>query len=162
MNDLLERFEAKYIPVPWTGCWIWIGALNSKGYGNISEGGGQSAKIKLASRVSWELFKGPIPEGQNVLHHCDQTWCVNPDHLFLGSFTDNMLDMYEKGRHIRKGPIAFGVNNSRTKLTDDDVRAILASQENNCALGRQYHVAPQTIHKIKIGIRRNRLLDSMS
>lgn len=76
-------------------CWIWIGGLNSKGYGCLSVEG----KIESASHVSWELNFGPIPDGFDVLHKCDTPRCVNPDHLFLGTHTDNMQDKVKKGRH---------------------------------------------------------------
>jgi hypothetical protein len=52
--------------------------------------------------LAWEVFRGEIPDGMYVCHHCDNTKCINPEHLFLGTQTDNMIDMTIKGRHIRK------------------------------------------------------------
>lgn len=75
------------------GCWVWDSANNYK-YGKIRRG----EKIVSVHRLSWELYRGPIPEGFHVLHSCDVTLCVNPEHLFLGTHGDNMRDMKEKGR----------------------------------------------------------------
>jgi len=75
--------------------------------------------MKRAHRVAWELKKGrPIPDGQCVLHHCDNPLCVNPDHLFDGTHADNVRDRDGKNRQAR------GVQHGQSKLTDDDVRQI--------------------------------------
>lgn len=75
------------------GCWLWRGALDDKGYGRIKIAKG----MRLAHRISWLLKKGPIGD-LNVLHKCDNPACVNPDHLFLGTHSDNMKDCWAKGR----------------------------------------------------------------
>ena len=96
VTSLMEKFESKYIPEPMSGCWLWIGANSGKGgYGQISING----RIKRAHRVSWELHRGFIPEGMLVCHHCDTPPCVNPDHLFVGTYSDNTIDSVKKGRH---------------------------------------------------------------
>ena len=95
---ILERFEAKYVPEPNTGCWLWIGASDDrpgKGYGFIRFRG---RKNWSAHRVSYTLFRGEIPEGMHVCHSCDTPACVNPDHLWLGTNQDNQLDKSIKGR----------------------------------------------------------------
>jgi len=84
------------------GCLEWVGPVNPGGYGYASFDG----KSQLAHRVSWELANGPIPDGLDVCHHCDNPPCCEteptdafPDgHLFLGTDLDNMRDMYAKGR----------------------------------------------------------------
>ena len=88
-----ERFREKYIKLSKDKCWLWT-ACTFRGYGRIRDGG----KFALAHRVSWEIHKGPIPEGMGVCHKCDVPGCVNPDHLFLGTQKDNMSDAREKGR----------------------------------------------------------------
>lgn len=79
------------------GCWGWSGATTS-GYGVLTRGR-RGEGFVLAHRLSWELHRGPIPDGLFVLHKCDVPECSNPDHLFLGTQTDNMSDCRKKGRH---------------------------------------------------------------
>lgn len=75
------------------GCWCWTGYTDGR-YGLISIKG----KEEKAHRASYSHFKGPIPEGMVVRHRCDNTKCINPDHLVLGTQFDNMRDMVERGR----------------------------------------------------------------
>ncbi len=91
---LEQRFWPK---VEKTGtCWVWQGATDSHGYGQIHE---EPRGHSQAHRVSWELAYGPIPEGLDVLHCCDNPPCVRPTHLFLGTQLDNNLDAINKGRN---------------------------------------------------------------
>jgi hypothetical protein len=77
------------------GCWLWGASIKTTGYGQFFRG----PRIEKAHRVSYELTHGPIPEGLYVLHRCDVRACVRPDHLFLGTISDNSRDMIYKGRH---------------------------------------------------------------
>lgn len=89
--EVIERHIER---VPFSGCWIWTGALKGKGYANT----GTYRNTQRGHRVTWELRNGPIPKGLMVLHRCDVRCCVNPDHLFLGTARDNILDAIAKGR----------------------------------------------------------------
>ena len=93
-----ERFEEKYIPEPMSGCWLWIGGTNEHGYGIIGLGKRGFGNIK-AHRASWKLYVGELAEDIDVCHKCDNPYCVNPQHLFLGTHKINMSDMCKKGRH---------------------------------------------------------------
>lgn len=95
LSGALQAFiENRSMPIPFAGCWIWTGACGGDGYGNTTVDGKQIG----AHRLSWTAFRGPIPAGIHVLHHCDISSCVNPDHLWLGTHADNMADRSRKGR----------------------------------------------------------------
>lgn len=96
--DLHSRFEAKFIPEPNSGCWLWVGSTIPDGYGYFSVA---TNKNIGAHRVSWLLYRGSIPDGAHVLHRCDNPPCVNPDHLFLGDHAANVADRVAKGRSYR-------------------------------------------------------------
>ena len=92
--SLLQRLMAK-VEITESGCWLWHGNFNNQGYGYI----GVDYKKKLVHRLSWELHFGPIPEGMQMCHRCDVPLCVNPGHLFIGTATDNVRDMFSKDRN---------------------------------------------------------------
>lgn len=101
-----SRFNEKWVPVTETGCWLWTAAVaggaGGMWYGYMSVGG-KGGAAKRAHRISYELYKGDIPNGMLVRHKCDNPLCVNPDHLELGTHKDNSSDMTERGRHARSG-----------------------------------------------------------
>lgn len=93
----LARVAERYIPEPNTGCWLWTGGIDRKGYGMSSR---KLYGEASAHRLLWSIHRGPIPDGLNVLHRCDTPPCVNPDHLFLGTHKDNATDRDRKGRGV--------------------------------------------------------------
>lgn len=129
------------------GCWLWTGYINPKGYGEFTR-----RHIRV-HRFSWELANGPIPEGLNVLHHCDNPPCVRPDHLFLGTQNDNVQDMVTKGRN-RPGRL-LGEAATNHKLTNGDViniRVLLKSGAKSViSLAKEFGVNRCTIYSIKNG-----------
>lgn len=90
----IARFWSKVEKTP--TCWLWKGTLHSAGYGHFQTNGCRY----FAHRASYVIAHGPIPPGLSVLHHCDTPDCIRPDHLFLGTQTENMRDMLDKGRHV--------------------------------------------------------------
>lgn len=114
MTTRVQRFWEKVQKTD--GCWLWLAYKQPRGYGQFKHQG----RMRLAHRFSWELTNGLIPEGECVLHTCDNPACVNPEHLFLGTQLDNSLDMYEKGRQA-PSPACAGETNGRAKLSATSV-----------------------------------------
>ena len=84
-------------------CWNWTLTRLKGGrwYGQVKFAPWRGL---VAHRVAWTITNGPIPAGQYVLHRCDNPACVRPDHLFLGTHSENMKDAYAKGRRVPSTP----------------------------------------------------------
>ena len=88
-----KRLLDGYKEDPSTSCWVWQGSQHSNGYGWIKVFG----KVVSAHKYSYELHKGPIPNGLKIMHSCDNKLCVNPDHLVPGTHQQNMKDAAKNG-----------------------------------------------------------------
>lgn len=109
LRDDVERrawFAEKWTPEPNTGCWLWLQQVNTDGYGWVYFG--DHRKGARAHRFSFELHVGPIPAGMQILHRCDTPGCVNPQHLRLGTMSENIAEMWQKGRRQARMLTAFG------------------------------------------------------
>lgn len=138
-KTLEEKFWSKVNKGDTNECWNWKGSTNGKGYGLIKN---NNKSIK-ASRFSYELHNGAIPEGFMVCHKCDNRLCVNPAHLELGDALKNSSDACGRGR------IKRGENAGNAKLTWDKVREIRASNLPRYELTGIYKVSIETINRIK-------------
>lgn len=83
----MDRFTAKIWRSRGSDCWVWVGAYSGS-YGGFRVGD----RVVGAHRFAYELWVGPIPEGLLVIHDCDDSRCVNPAHLRVGTHRDNMAD----------------------------------------------------------------------
>lgn len=103
LTTLLDRFIAKTRHAE-SGCIEWTGTGNGNGYGHLRLPGKveRSSTKHKAHRISYMLFIGDIPEGLHVMHSCDNRRCVKPEHLSVGTCSDNMQDCVRKGRHTNK------------------------------------------------------------
>ena len=130
--------------VPKTGCWECISHTTANNYPCFRPVIKGVRKIYYLHRLSYEAFKGEIPKGMCVLHSCDNPLCINPEHLFLGTGKDNVLDMVNKERQAR------GEKNNHAKLTIEQVRAIRLNEMSTIAeLAQKYGVCTSNIYQIK-------------
>jgi uncharacterized protein (DUF433 family) len=148
--SLEQRFWAKVKKTD--TCWLWTGYTTAEGYGQIQSGNGEG--VLLAHRVSWELHFGPLADGMNVCHDCDNPPCIRPDHLFEGTQKDNMADAALKGRIRNQYPEmepTRGSDHWNAKLTEDQVVEILNLRNQGLSyakIAERYAVIPQYIGEI--------------
>ena len=142
-STLHARFDAKWMPEPSTGCFLWLGLRNEHGYGRFRVGG----RLVLSHRFAWERSNGRTADGQVVRHRCDTPACVNPDHLIAGSIADNVRDRDERGRTAR------GRHNGRAELNEEAVREIRRRLlgESQASIAHRYGVNARVIFDIKHG-----------
>jgi len=155
----MDRFWSKVAKAADNQCWEWNAAKDPSGYGAFKFNG----KKTNAHRVAYELEHGPITKDMEICHTCDNRSCVNPNHLFLGTRSDNMLDAYRKGRlpqAFNKGGIDRRPDDRafHAKLTDDqvvEIRNIVRSgaKITYTELGERYGVHRTTIGRIIPGDR---------
>jgi len=164
----LTRLDAAVgtsIRIKSNGCWEWTGCKTLRGYGRVRFQG----KNTTASRMVWHLVNGDIPSGMFVCHRCDNPPCVNPAHLFLGTQKENMADCVAKGRiartksntHIANlsaslhrhfeahGPTVRGEHVHGSKLTEQDVVAILRATDPQRVVAARYGVSQSLVGMIK-------------
>jgi hypothetical protein len=120
----------------------WICTSHSKdyyGYPLKSING----KMQKISRIFYEKYKGPIPQGMCICHNCDTPACINPSHLFLGTQNDNMQDKIKKGRSL------YGENNPSAKLTEVQILEIRSMSDTQQEIADKYGIAQPQVSLIK-------------
>ena len=132
-----------------SGCWEWLGGT-SRGYGSFGLPLGGRVVTRRAHRISYALEFGITPADLCVLHTCDNPSCVRPDHLFLGTDTDNIADKIRKGRGAKGSAIGL------SKLTEDDVVKMRRLYRESETLGMEdiakiYHVSGNAGREAIIG-----------
>lgn len=137
-----EKFYRHFVIDEDSGCWLWTGPFGRGGYGQFT----YNYRRTSAHRAAYEIFIGLIPPGHGhhgtcVLHRCDVRHCVNPDHLFLGTVQENVVDMMQKGRQ----------NSREEKLTfaerETICRRYLAGESQN-ALAAEHGVSQARVSYI--------------
>lgn len=135
----LDRYEYKVVD----GCHICTS--HKCKIGGDYYGVKVSGLMKLLHRVIYSNLVGGIPEGYVIMHTCDNTLCINPDHLKAGTHQDNVRDMVNKGRNAR------GTKNPSAKLTDACIADIKSSTLGKWELSEKYGVNERTIRNVRAG-----------
>jgi hypothetical protein len=157
------RFWALVKKSPGDGCWEWTGAFG--GYGTMKPGGVKyglfvggdwyeyrgrpKRRLVLAHRWAYARYVAPIPKGLVVMHKCDNGPCVRPDHLAVGTQSDNVLDMYAKGRDAQAR--IRGDNHYRAEITSemaDAIRDQFAGGTCREVLALEYGICVGTVNDI--------------
>lgn len=128
-----QRFWNKVVKS--SNCWKWTGAKFRGGYGNY--------RGNCAHRFSYELKNGKIPKGLVACHTCDNPICVNPEHIFIGTHAQNVLDKVRKGRH----PIGSKTYNSKLneKLVIEIRKKYTPRKYSMYRLSKEYKVSVMVI-----------------
>lgn len=151
-RDLADRFTKKFlrgIRVLENGC--WASETSYKGVHGYSELQISENNVQHSYRThifSYMHFRGNIPKGMLVCHKCDNRYCCNPDHLFLGTPSENSQDMVRKGRGL------VGEKNPNTKFKEQDVLNIYADLDRGMLrsqIAQKYGVKSETICHIANG-----------
>lgn len=121
-------------------CWEWNGGKYESGYGQVSTPDGRS---KVAHRMAYLAWVGPLEDGQYACHRCDNPPCMNPAHIFAGTHKENMEDCANKDRNVH------GEKTPWSKLTENDVRnirtAYATGEFSQRELGEAYGVSQSNI-----------------
>lgn len=113
------RFWDKVSPEPNSGCWLWMGSHNEKGYGDFWFGD----RLERPHRLSYEMLVRDYPAAWLMCHRCDTPACVNPAHLFPGTALQNTTDMVRKGRH-KPAPRRGAVCHAGHAMTAENTLAV--------------------------------------
>lgn len=150
-KSLETRFWLKVDKKPGFGphgnCWLWTACRALNGYGQMNLGSGRKA---MAHRLAWAFrHHEEIPPKMYICHTCDNPPCVNPDHLFLGTPSMNMIDCKDKGRH-RFGTVS-GSKSRFAKLTEEQVirvRQLVKGGMRQIDVARQFGMSRSGINHI--------------
>lgn len=146
-NDKLFLLKVNKVD---NGCWLWMGRKNKQGYGLYTKYNKETATWKsyIASRYFWLLINGEIANGLIVCHSCNVLNCVNPDHLYLTTHSENNKKSFKEGKFC----LCKGEQNKNSKLTEREVREIRklysSGKYSHRDLGEMYHVHRATIADI--------------
>jgi hypothetical protein len=143
-KSIKDSIEAKSIPEPNSGCWLWVGAVDKNGYGLVQVSG----KLRRAHRVSYEVEHGIALKPESyVCHSCDNPGCVNPKHLWIGTNSDNQIDAAIKGRHAHQKLSVQQVTEIRAKYLAGVMPTKIAKEYGvTCGYVRNLHTRYKWSH----------------
>lgn len=142
-KSITERFWSKVEILGEDDCWEWQGAINTGGYGNFRMDG----KVKQAHRIAFLLYYHFLPDDKDICHSCDNTKCCNPKHLWTGTDSDNMIDMWGKGRRLK----SFGSSNWYARLNESlvlEIRKLFSQGMKQSEICRRYNLHKATVSKV--------------
>lgn len=132
-------------------CWPWVRGRKPSGYGHIGVSKGGRRWDVIAHRLAYAVLVGPIPDGLDVLHACDNPPCCNPAHLHPGTRATNNAEAVERGRHKP----TKGADHHKAKLTDAAVatirRRLLAGEATTADLATEYGVSENSVRRAASG-----------
>lgn len=128
-------------------CVVWPGSRNHGGYAIWNRVG----HARRVARAVWEATDGPVPEGREILHSCDESSCIRRGHLRAGSHSENMAEMTARGRAAR------GDRNGKTTLSDESIaemRRLKATGLSNRQLAARFGMDRSNVSRVCNGLRR--------
>jgi len=148
-RSLEERFWEKVNRRGPDDCWMWMANKDKDGYGMFRIGRCYPPYVRSHALIlAWKI--GPTHKSIQALHTCDHPSCVNPAHIYPGTYMDNVRDRQRKGRSAVNR--FHGMKHPRVKLTDAQVLDIRARRsENQTHMARQYGISAKTINSILCG-----------
>ena len=148
MQESIKRFTKNVDNHDPNSCWNWIGSMGYK-QGRKTRGRfWLNGRNVFAHRASWELYRGLIPKGKLVLHKCDNDICVNPDHLYLGSYSDNMADRQKRHWYLIDGrppKLHSGEKELIVKLRSHGISSAL--------VGKMFKISLSSIYRIQKAVK---------
>lgn len=140
-----QLLEDRSIPEPNSGCLLWTETCSVSGYGVFSEGTAEDYVQYRAHVVSYENKNGPVPDGLIVCHKCDVRCCIEPTHLYAGTYQNNHDDMKRRNRTV----YLRGNGHPNSTLTDDIIRSIRLDNRTQQAIADSYGLTQSYVGKIK-------------
>jgi hypothetical protein len=148
MVSHMDRFMAKVMPEPNSGCWLYDGHWDSAtGYGRFGVG----QKVHNAHRWLFEATHGPMPAGGFVCHRCDNKACVNPDHLYAGTAGTNMRDTHARNPRMKFRAMPKGEAHHRAKITSEIVIAIRVGKISRRMAKENHGLSPSQFKRVRRG-----------